>query len=453
MTAPSSRALQKLTRRRFLHGAGGAAIALPLLHTAGGSLHAQVNAVPERFIGLFVAQGLPSELTEPFLDYIGPNDVRPLAALSPFKDRLTMLRGVDVRTQGPGITEHSKGCASFLCGYDYENVESKGGTTLDWVIKQEKGLETPLPTVNTGIWGADDAAERARIVHSWRGINQPNEPISDTLKLFQYLFGSVPDPADPTAQKQLQYRRSVLDAVMEEYRFAMSEASGYSPGVRTLISNHLDTVRELELRVASLADQNLHSTCTIPAAPPSIEGSGQFPPNTANWDAIWEVVADLFVMAYRCDLVRTGTFMIDSGGDKWSFAGKAGTTGNIHGDTLHNWRDPVHFPLSVEIWKWYYDKVGNFLSRLDDPNFVDADGATLLSNTTVLIGTELGDPVHDLNGLTYLIAGAQGRFTRGMHTFQGATDVDLYNTVLTGLGITQRIGTATNYQGDLPFIA
>lgn len=51
------------------------------------------------------------------------------------------------------------------------------------------------------------------------------------------------------------------------------------------------------------------------------------------------------------------------------------------------------------------------------------------------------------------IAGARGRFTRGLHTHQGATDVDLYNTVLTGLGITKRIGTAKNYQADLPFIA
>jgi hypothetical protein len=453
MKVVHGRAVSKLSRRRFLRGTAGAAIALPLLQSAGGSLRAQAAEVPERFIGLFVAQGLPEELSEPFFDFAGPGGVQPLASLKPFQDRITMVRGIDVRTQGPASTEHSKGCASFLCGYDYDNVESKGGLTLDWLIREEKQLMTPLPTVNTGIWGADDASERGRIVHSWRGKNQPNEPIADPAKVFEYLFGSVPDPVDPTAQKNVLYRKSVLDAVIEEYRFAMSEASGYGPAVRQLISNHLDTVRELELRVAGLADAGQMPSCMFPSAPPSIDGSGQFPPKTENWEKIWDVVADLFVLAYRCDLVRTGTFMVDSGGDKWAFTGKAGSTGNIHGDTLHNWHDPAHYPLCLEIWKWFYDKASDFLTRLDDPAFVDADGATLLSNTTVLIGTELGDPVHDLNRLTYMIAGARGRFQRGQFNYTGRTDVDFYNTVLTGLGIQRRIGTQANYSGDLSFIA
>lgn len=365
-----------------------------------------------------------------------------------------MVRGVDVRTQGPGITEHSRGCASFLCGHDYANVESKGGTTLDWIIKEEMQFATPLPTLNTGIWGADDAQERGRIVHSWRGVNQPNEPIADTLQLFEHLFGNTPPGgvADPNAEKLARYRASVLDHVVGEYESAMSEASGYGPAVRQLISNHLETVRELEIRVGSLLDGS-RASCEVPEAPPSIEGSGKFPPNTANWDAIWDIVADLFVMAYRCDLVRSGTFMVDSGGDKWPFEGQAGSTGNVHGDTLHNWRDAAHFPLCVEIWQWYYNKVGDFFSRLDSPDFVDADGGSLFDNATILLGTELGDPVHDLNHLTYMIAGGKGRFLRGQHNYDNKTDVDFYNTVLTAFGIDRRIGTMSNYSGDLDFIA
>jgi hypothetical protein len=68
------------------------------------------------------------------------------------------------------------------------------------------------------------------------------------------------------------------------------------------------------------------------------------------------------------------------------------------------------------------------------------------------MGTELGDPVHDLNGLTFMIAGGKGRFARGVHTFQGRTDVDLYNTVLTAHGIDRRMGSMQNYSGDLTSI-
>ncbi len=437
MTASPSRALEKLSRRRFLHGAAGTAIALPLLHAAGGSLHAQVGQVPERFMGLFVAQGLPKVITDSFLDYVHPTGSHPLRSFLPFKDRLTMVRGLNVETTHTNPkTPHSNGCASFMCGRDCTSRETKGGVTLDWLFKQEKAPDTILPTINTGVWGADDSDEFYRIVHSWRGVNQPNDPIADTKKLFAFVFGSMPNPTDPAAQKEQLYRKSVLDAVIEDYRAAMSEASGFSPGVRALISNHLDTVRELEKRIGSLAA----TTCGVPAAPASIDGSGRFPPVVANWPEIWDIVAELYIMAYRCDLVRSGTFMVDSGGDKWPYAGKHGTTDNVHGTTLHNWKSNDHAPLAFEIFEWYWDKAGDFLARLDSPDFKDADGATLLTNTTVLIGTELGDPSHNLDDFTFMLAGAKGRFQPGPHTFQGKTDVDFYNTVLTGLGIDKRIG-------------
>ncbi|MEN9578433.1 MAG: hypothetical protein RJA70_1442 [Pseudomonadota bacterium] len=448
ITLPS-RALQKLQRRRFLRGAGGAAIALPLLQTAGGSLQAQVGAVPDRFIGLFVAQGLPKVITDSFLDYVHPSGSQPLRSLVPFKDRLTMVRGLSVLTEHSNPkTPHSNGCASFMCGMDCTSRETKGGPTLDWIFKQEKAPNTILPTINTGVWGADDSDEFYRIVHSWRGVNQPNDPIADTKDLFKSVFGNMPNLDDPAAKKEQLYRKSVLDPVMEDYKFAMSDASGYSAGVRTLISNHLDTVRELEKKIGSLGS----TKCVLPTEPASIEGSGKFPPIVENWPMIRDIVSDLFIMAYRCDLVRSGTFMVDSGGDKWPYQGKHGSTDNVHGTTLHNWKSDSHAPLAYEIFEWYWDKAGDFLTRLDDPNFVDVDGATLLSNTTVMIGTELGDPGHNLNDFTFMIAGGNKPFQRGAHTFQGKTDVDFYNTLLTGLGIDKRIGEQKYFGGNLGFL-
>lgn len=449
MTTPS-RALEKLMRRRFLQGAGGAAIALPLLHTSGGSLQAQVGQVPDRFIGLFVAQGLPKVITDQFLDYVHPvGGAHPLRSLIPFKDRLTMVRGLSVETQHTNPkTPHSNGCASFMCGMDCSSRETKAGPTLDWIFKQEKAPNTLLPTINTGVWGADDSDEFYRIIHSWRDVNQPNDPIADTKELFTSVFGGRPNPTDPAAEKEQFYRKSVLDSVMEDYKFATSDASGFSPGVQTLIKNHLETIRELELKIGGMGS----TQCGVPAEPPSIAGSGKFPPNVANWPEIRKIVTDIYVMAYRCDLVRSGTFMVDSGGDKWPYQGKNGSTDNVHGTTLHNWKSNDHAPLAYEIFEWYWDKAGEFLTRLDDPSFMDADGATLLSNTTVLIGTELGDPGHNLQDFTFMLAGGKNAFQRGAFTFQGKTDVDFYNTVLKGLGINKRIGEPKYFSGELAFI-
>ncbi len=440
------KAREKLSRRRFLYGAGKA-IALPLLHSAAGISGAAANTqAPERFIGFFVAQGLPEEVTINGLDFHEHN-VEPFAALKPFAEKLSMVRGVDVLTEGPGKTEHTVGCSSFLCGADYESVESKGSVTLDWKIKTALGHDTILPTLNTGIWGADDAEERARIVHSWRGVKQPNEPIPDTLQLFEYLFGTAPGDGSPL--KQIKYRRSVLDLVVEDYKKVVSESSGFSSDVKNLISGHLETVRELELRIAAQAEQQ--QNCVPPEKPESISGNGRFPPNTSNWPRIWDIVADLSVLAYRCDLVRTGTMMVDSGGDAWSYNSVHGFTGDVHG-TMHAWRGERDYKIALDIWRWFYAKVGDFLGRLDAPDYTDADGGTLLDNTTVLVGTELGDPVHKLENLTYFIAGAKKRFKPGVHTLTDVTDVDLYNTVLASFGIDEQIGSQKNATGLLTSI-
>lgn len=455
----TGRAAKKLSRRKFLMGSG-AVIALPNLLNLGGA-HAQAQA-PERFIGLFVANGLPKALTEDMLDFRAAG-LQPLGALKPFEDRMCMVRGIDCETQGPGKTPHTNGCGSFLCATDYDRVTSKGAATLDWIFKQQKANDTVLPTLNTGLWGNDDADERMRMVHSWRGVNQPNEPTAAPRALFDTIFGSNPmvpsnTTSNPASNEYIQAsnRRSVLDPVLEDYKYIMSDASGMGPAVQRTISNHLDFVRDLEKKLDALkesAGPSGTSVCEIPNRPDSnraLDSNGIFPPRTQDWPAIWDIVADLYVAAYRCDLVRSGTFMVDSGGDKWGYDGDNGSTDNIHGTTLHNWRDDRHYDLAMEIFKWYYDNAGNFLSRLDSNEFLDADGGTLLDNTTVLIGTELGDPIHSLDDFTYMLVGGKNKFKQGLHNFNGRSDVDFYRTVMSGLGLTGDIGTNAHFNDQLP---
>lgn len=459
-------ALEKLNRRRFLRGTGGAAIALPLLSTAGGSLRAQMGNIPERFIGLFVAQGIHGSLTEDFLDF-EDMDIAPLSSLKPYEDKLTMVREINCLARSAQFkTPHTHGCASFLCGADAPGRTTKGTATMDWVVNQHFENETLLPTLNTGVWGGDDADERMRMVHSWRGEGQPNEPEESTLQVFRNIFGDTPaanpDPVDNTeAIKAAEYRKSLLDAVLQDYQFAVSDASGYGPAVKRLISNHMETVRDLEVRAVAVAEglQNGGGgmTCQVPEEPEHLDGNNER--DQTKWQPIWDVMADLFVQAYRCDIVRSGTFMVDSGGNKWSYdSPRFGFTDNIHGGTLHNWKQDNNRGLALEIWKWHWDRVADFVRRLADPSFSDLDGKTLLDNTTLVVGTELADPDHDLNGMTYLIGGAKGRFRQGVHNYPGRSDADFYNTIMTGLGIDQRIGTSEgggikNYEGDLDFIA
>lgn len=448
----TGRAEKKLSRRRFIIG-GSTAIALPNLLNIGGA-HAQASA-PDRFIGLFVANGLPKELTEDKLEFQAAG-FQPLGSFKPFESRMTMVRGIDCETQGPGKTPHTNGCGSFLCATDYDRVTSKGDTTLDWRFKEQKANNTFLPTLNTGLWGNDDADERMRMVHSWRGLNQPNEPTASPRVLFDTIFGNGGAPtSEPNSEEYIEAnrRRSVLDPVLEDYSYLMSDASGLGTEVQRTISNHLDFVRDLEKKLDTLKDSSAGgSVCDIPERPDNnadLNSNGIFPPRTQSWPEIWDIVADLFVAAYRCDLVRSGTFMVDSGGDKWSYNGQNGSTGNIHGTTLHNWKSSNHYDLAMEIFSWYWGHAGDFLSRLDSPDFLDANGGTLLDNTTVLVGTELGDPIHSLDDFTYMLVGGNNRFKPGLFNYNGRSDVDLYRTIMTGLDLDGNIGTNAHFSGEL----
>ena len=127
-------------------------------------------------------------------------------------------------------------------------------------------------------------------------------------------------------------------------------------------------------------------------------------------------MTDLYVLAMRCDLVRFGNLLCGSGGDSYPYTCPAGNTNNIHGDGFHLWSsNPGIRPIVNDHLTWTMSRIAELLRKLDDPSFKDVDGGTLLENTTVVIGTELGDDVanHGMTDMTFWIAGARKRFQIG----------------------------------------
>jgi hypothetical protein len=448
-----------------LRGAGGAAIALPFLLSAEGSTKAQAAAIPERLITIYFAQGMPASVRSNGFTGV-------LAPFAPFASKLTMVRGLNCHADSPN-NGHSHGSAAFACGFGTPVLSTKGGPSLDWVVHEASATKTPLPTLSFGISAGDNADESIRYNHSWRGINQPNLVILDTLVAFRAIFGgSAMMPtgatADPAAVLKARQRVSVLDAVMADYQHVMSDAGGYSPSVRRLISNHLDTVRELEQRAvaAQMAlvgqGQMTSAACRAPQAPTQMHSylgpavGNLSPKTTPYFDKMWSIMVDLYVLAMRCDLVRFGNLMVISGGDSYPFSSSSGSVANIHGEGFHLWSSPSIQPLVSDDIRWMTTKIGEVLTKLDDPTFKDVDGGSLLDNTTVVIGTELGDDVanHGLNDMPFWIAGARKRFKTGDFPISGGrSDVDFYNTVLRGVGVNTMFGDSTFYTGILPIIA
>ena len=76
---------------------------------------------------------------------------------------------------------------------------------------------------------------------------------------------------------------------------------------------------------------------------------------------------------------------------------------------------------------------------------MDANGKTILDNALLTISTESGDGRHsdvkrELSGVFHAITGANGRFKTGESLDVGAEGVDVYNTMLAGMGAAGRLG-------------
>jgi len=460
----SGRIETKLARRRFLMGAGGATIALPLFFGRERSLLAATGA-PERFVSIYFGNGLPADLTAGGLSYSPSPGLTPLAPLVPFANQLTMVRGINAVCVSPStFTGHIPGSASFCCATDCPDGYNKGGPSLDWAAYQYfQSLQaqqplTPIPAVAAGVFGrSNNKPETVRWIHSWTGGGGPqhaNPPAHDPLALFHQLFGmgtsTQPPGAGPPAGGIARYQQSVLDAVVAEYKQITSAASPYPAAVRAAISNHLDTIRQLEMQAQAIASHMAAGTPACKQMTPPASMDSQANETTANYQTIWPVMSDLYLLGLQCDLFRFGNVLLTMGGDIYpsTYMGQSAT--NTHGEWFHFY--PTHRPGIASVITWEMQMIAQFLDKMNkiaDPQ--DPSGKTLLDNTTVLIGTELSEPeLHSRQGMTFFLAGAKGRFKGGTQNVGSRSDTDLYNTVLQSMGLPpQSFGKPGTFTGLL----
>src|SRR5687768_8637067 len=117
---------KRFARRTFLGGAGAAAITMPFWRSL--ETRAQEAPIPKRLLLLFSPNGtIPQEFfptgTERDFDFR-----RILAPLTPFKDQIVVLEGVDqeITYVGPG-DGHQKGMGCLWTGVELLPGDTMGG--------------------------------------------------------------------------------------------------------------------------------------------------------------------------------------------------------------------------------------------------------------------------------------------------------------------------------------
>ena len=141
------------------------------------------------------------------------------------------------------------------------------GTTADQLAARELGTETPLPSLElvlekpTAI-SCDSGDCFYSNTISWRDPTTPLEMEPHPRVVFERLFGDGGTAADRRAQ--VRQTGSILDSVTEE---ALSLERTLGPADRNKLSEYLDSVRDLELRIGRAEARDDQAEIDLPDRP------------------------------------------------------------------------------------------------------------------------------------------------------------------------------------------
>ncbi len=374
----------ELPRRHFLRSAAGGLLALPWLESLAHGADTN-RALPQRFAFIYTPNGynqasfLPqSEGT----DWELPPALTPLAAV---QDRVLLLSGLD-REFVPGTGVHAQ-CGSCWLTSSAPQETLDGGfptnTTLDQLLARQLGGNTPLPSLELS---CNDFTNRKETKYfeciSWYGPGHAAQTEKNPRTAFNRLFGQ-PD-GDVLNQ-------SLLDHVRNS---ATRLAKRLSSADRTKLDEYLESVRQTERRI-----QAAQRAAARIAGPPFAEPAG-IPQRR---DEYLRLMGDLIVHAFRLDLTRVATLLIDP--ERWDsprmFDGVFDAPQNHHVLT-HTKGDEAKSKIT-QIDRFHVALYAYVVQQLAE---IPEGNGTLLDHCCIVMGSGISDgDKHNYADLQVLLAG------------------------------------------------
>jgi hypothetical protein len=456
-----------MSRRTMLKGLGTVAIGLPFLEEMlASSAMAASPVVPVRAFNLFFGLGIPAPLqTEGFDGVLEP--------LKPLRDKLLFLRNVDqLRCDEPGINAHYDGSSGAFTAEPPNGTARAGGPSIDQMIRKGNypdGLPPGMvPTLIAGTYFRR-VDRLSRYVHSFNEDGTAAATMQERPRdLFDRVFGSLAMAEDAGDARKQRLKRSVLDSVVDQYKFYTGERSPLGAASKARVTEHLDRIREFEQRAYEMTE-SFPGAPELPPRSKLIHG-GQADPGGEGIDITldelvggWRLMADLYASAIQMDRVRFGSLTFLAAGERIRLTGDY----EYEGRKIFKFDDAAQQNAtgsqgcSHEWWHKFNEKNKNeqlrahahmkmrelayFLKRLDSPDAKEANGKTILENALITISTESGDGRHsdvkrELSGVFHAITGANGRFKTGEFLDVGAEGIDVYNTIIEAMKGSQRLG-------------
>ncbi len=412
----------RVTRRDWLRGVSSSLV-LPFLPSLA---RAETAPSPARLLYWFAPNGVVADAFTPRTE--GPLGTLPpsLAGLSAVRDDISVLSGIDNRACFHGeaaVRPHDCGTGSWLTGTavfpDTPGVHN--GISVDQVAAAALGDATAFPSLQLGNAGVGLACDDYTCVYqehvSWASPTAPLPPLTDLRVAFDRMFaGTDTTLSDEAAARRRALRHSVLDTVADRTA-AVSSRLGAAD--RIALDDFLTGVRELERRV------------DIATGACSAEGLSL---DATSLEAHTQAMADLMVLALRCDQTRIITFMHGPGSAYHDYR-FLDVVGLHHAISHHGNAELTMGPVRT-VDAWVLGQLAYLLEGLAAA--VEPDGSRLLDHTLVLWGSEIANGNdHSFTDMPLVLAGGQALGVRqGQHRRYGGADLaDLHLAMLERVGV------------------
>jgi hypothetical protein len=455
-----------MRRRRFLTGAGGITVALPLLRAFTEPSRARAGGAsgegPRRIIvmaypmGTYTPQWRPSATGAAF--ELGPIT----APLEPFKDRCLFVSncghdaldlGGNAFTYGHPAKKEAVFTGTLLqvaFGGDGSNhvdnvivADPEGhdrtpnGPSVEHVIGQSFNPATyPRPSVDLGVWGPGGAQGTQPSDFFFEGPANPVTIQSNPITAFAELFTGVqPSDGEPdeAVLALLRRKKSVLDAVRDSFS---DLRQGLDPDDQLVLDEHAAKIRQIELDMPALG------TCVIPDGIPETEEALQGMTMMELADLHNRILAH----AMGCGIAPVGRIeYLAQQNPRFGIPLVDDAVAMVQ-----DWHHPIvhaadgippDYAPRLEGFRFFIQKFADLLAYLDAIPEGGA-GLSVLDHTLVLLGSDYADgDGHASMDLGFIVAGNAGPGRLGYHF-----DADGYNVNHFLTSVTEMAGT-TNPDG------
>lgn len=423
---PAQRRFAPLSRRQILQTLGLGAVAAPLLPLFNASGEGIEGKVPKRLLLVFSPDGIAAR------DWNTAVDWRPQGSesdftfhyihepLTPMKNKVVIPWGLTLTAAGAGEA-HAHGMAGLWTGaslngpssgatFDGGNGHLTGwgsGTSVDQLIAQAAGgdlpyalapdapnQETPYRSVELGV-DPGGPTSLNRMIYS--GPDSPVHPESNAKAAFNRLFagitpGSDDVPVDPSAELRRAEQQSILSlgrADLARIRKKVGSEDYHK------LDAHLEGLSILEQRLNSMNTVTPSASCSFPEAPPEAQG-----PGGPGFNQLIPPTMDVLAHALACDVTRVASLQLSYGFSYVTHTWLGHTS--QHHTMSHDTSDRRKELQDID--NWYSQQFLYLLQKLD--SFPEGEG-TLLDNTLVVWGRELGTTAHRFERSPLVVAGGK----------------------------------------------